>query len=133
MTPTAYMSVAEVSAELGISTSGVYKLIQREKLAAIRRTERGIVVPRIALDAYRRRLEHGPPAPPPLVMEHVDLETRVQSFRDATGTEPEEWMEAWKADRIEDSAENMRHMIRALGILADRKDQGAPAHAGSAR
>ena len=117
-----YMTVAEVAAELGMSTSGVYKLIQREKLRAIKRSERKTVVARIALDAYRRRLKYGPPTPPPLVVEDVDLATRVQRFRDATGAEPEEWMEAWKADLIEDSAENMRHMIRALGILADRTE-----------
>lgn len=70
--------------------------------------------------------------------EQVDLATLTQAFRDATGTEPEEWMESWKADRIQDSEENMRHTIRALGILAARKEQPppvvtAPAGAVSAR
>lgn len=138
MAPTPYLSVAEVATELGMSTSGVYKLIQRGKLRAIKRSERGTLVPRIALGAYRRRLKYGPPPPPPLVVEHVDLATLTQEFRDATGAEPEEWMEAWKADRIEDTAENMRHMIRAFGILAARKEQAppvvtAPASAVSAR
>jgi excisionase family DNA binding protein len=131
-----YLTVAEVAAELGMSTSGVYKLIQREKLGAIRLSERKTLVARIALDAYRRRLKHEPPPPPPLVVEHVDLDVLTQEFRDATGAEPEEWMAAWKADRLEDTAENMRHMIRAFSILAGRKEQPAAetsVPAGSAR
>lgn len=133
MTATPYLRVAEVADELGISTSGVYKLIQRGKLRAIRRSERGTLVPRIALDAYRRRLKHGPPAPPPLVVEDVDLATRLRRFRDATGSEPEEWVEAWKTDRIEDTAENMRHLIQALGILAEQREQATPPVGASAR
>ena len=136
MAPAPYMTIAEVAAELGMSTSGVYKLIQREKLRAIRLSERKTVVARIALDAYRRRLKHGPPPPSPLMVEHVDLDVLTQEFRDATGAEPEEWMEAWKADRLEDTAENMRHMIRAFSILAARKEHPpvqTPAPAASAR
>ncbi len=133
MTATPYLRVAEVADDLGISTSGVYKLIQRGKLRAIRRSERGTLVPRIALDAYRRRLEHQPSAPPPLAVEDVDLATRVQRFRDVTGSEPDGWIEAWKADRIEDTAENMRLLIQALGIVAEQREQAAPAVAASAR
>jgi excisionase family DNA binding protein len=126
-----YLTVAEVAAELGMSTSGVYKLIQREKLGAIRLSERKTVVARIALDAYRRRLKYGPPPPPPLMVEHVDLEVLTREFRDTTGAEPEEWLMAWKADRIEDTAENMRHMIRALGILAARRESSSDDPAGT--
>ncbi|HUN79680.1 MAG TPA: helix-turn-helix domain-containing protein [Solirubrobacteraceae bacterium] len=61
---TAYLTVSEVAAELEISTAGVYKLIQRGKLPAIRRSERGLRVSRLALTAYQRRLQDGfqPPA-----------------------------------------------------------------------
>lgn len=131
MTATPYLTVAEVAAELGMSTSGVYKLIRREKLGAFRLSERKLMVSRIALDAYRRRLKHGPPEPPALVVEHVDLATRLRRFRDATGSEPDEWVEAWKSDRIEDTAENMRHLIQALGILAEQREQATPAVAAS--
>jgi excisionase family DNA binding protein len=129
MTATPYLRVAEVADELGISTSGVYKLIQRGKLRAIRRSERGTLVPRIALDAYRRRLKHGAPVPSPPAIED-DVATRARRFRDATGSEPDEWVEAWKSDRIEDTAENMRHLIQALGILAEQRE--APPAVGAA-
>lgn len=123
MTATPYLRVAEVADELGISTSGVYKLIQRGKLRAIRRSERGTLVPRIALDAYQRRLTHGAPVPSPPAIEDDDVATGIRRFRDATGSEPEEWVEAWRADRIEDTAENMRHLIQALGILTEQREQ----------
>jgi hypothetical protein len=76
------------------------------------------------LDAYRRRLEHGPPAPRPLVFEDTDLESRVTRFREETGAEPEEWLEAWEADRFD--AESARTYIRALGILTAEGQQAAP-------
>lgn len=121
-----YLTVAEVATELGVSTSAVYGLIRRGKMPAIRpSSRRRILVPRIALDAYRRRLKHGPP-PPPALSERASLDALIKEFRDATGSEPEEWMEAWEADRFEDSAENMRTYIQALGILAARKEQAAP-------
>jgi len=55
---TAYLTVPQVAAELDISTDGVYKLIKRGKLPAIRRSERGIRISRVAFDAYQRRLRN---------------------------------------------------------------------------
>lgn len=123
MTAAPYLTVAEVADELGMSTSGVYKLIRREKLGAFRLSERKLIVSRIALDAYRRRLKHGPPPPPPLPEARVSLEVLIQEFRDATGSEPDQWIEAFSADRIEDTAENMRTYIQALGILAVQQER----------
>ncbi len=121
-----YLSVGEVSAELGISKSGVYKLIQRGRLRAIKRSERGTLIPRLALDAYRRRLGSGAP-PTPLVAEETgDIEALASAFSHETGNGPEEWVDAWKADRLEDSAENMRRTIRALAILAARREGPDP-------
>lgn len=117
-----YLSVGEVSGELGISKSGVYKLIQRGRLRAIKRSERGTLVPRLALDAYRRRLEGGAPSAPSVVEEAGDLGTIAAAFSRETGSSPKEWIDAWKADRLEDSAINMRHTIRALAILAAERD-----------
>ncbi len=52
----AYLTVPQVAAELDMSPDGVYKLIKRGRLPAIRRSERGLRVSRVALAAYLRRL-----------------------------------------------------------------------------
>jgi excisionase family DNA binding protein len=132
-----YLSIGEVSAELGISKSGVYKLIQRGRLRAIKRSERGTLIPRLALEAYRRRLGSGAAPTPAVAEETGDIEALASAFSDETGNSPAEWVEAWKADLLEDSAENMRRTIRALAILAARREGpdrgmagvGAPASA----
>jgi excisionase family DNA binding protein len=118
---TAYLPIAQVAAELDISTDGVYKLIKRGKLPAIRRSERGMRVSRAALDAYQRRLRLGDPvaatAEPDIEMDGL----RVEFERD-TGLSPREWERRWRAEEIEDSAENMRLTIRALTLqLAGRQ------------
>lgn len=125
MTAAPYLTVAKVAAELGMSTSGVYKLIRREKLGAFRLSERKLIVPRNALDAYRRRLKLGPPPQPPLAEARVSLDVLLHEFRDTTGSEPDEWIEAFNADRIEDTSENMRIYIQALGILAAQNERAA--------
>ncbi len=122
----AYMSIPEVAEELGISTSGVYKLIQRGKLPAIRRSERGLRVPRVVLDAYKRRLEGYKPAVPPPVISTATLKESRAAFERETGLSPAAWERRWKADEIEDSAENMALAIRALGLLLrEEGEQGS--------
>lgn len=111
-----YLTVAEVAAELGISRHGVYKLIERGKLKAIRRTERNLRVSRLALDAYGRRLGGG--APVVDVGDADDLDALGVAFQHETEMTPEEWERRWKADELEDTAENMRLTIRALGLRA---------------
>lgn len=122
MAATPYLTVAEVSDELGISKSGVYKLIQRGRLRAIKRSERGTLVPRLALDAYRRRLSGERPHAPPAMEDPTDVATLAATFRGETGNDPEGWVAAWKTDRLEDSVVNMRHTIQALAILAAQRD-----------
>ncbi len=112
----AYLTVAEVAAELGISRHGVYKLIERGKLKAIRRTERNLRVSRLALDAYGRRLQDGAPAVE--AGDAADVDALGIAFQDETGMTPSEWERRWKADELEDSAENMRLTIRALALRA---------------
>jgi excisionase family DNA binding protein len=119
----AYMSIAEVAGELGITTSGVYKLIQRGKLPAIRRSERGLRVPRMALDAYKRRLQGHEPVVPPTAISTATLEESRAAFERETGLSPVEWERRWKAEQIEDSAENMALAIRALGLLLRAQDE----------
>jgi excisionase family DNA binding protein len=122
---TPYLTVREVSGELGISTSGVYKLIGRGRLPAIRRSERGILVPRPAFDAYKRRLAGEHPPASPVFERSVDVETLATEFERETKHTPANWIDAWKADQLEDSAENMGRTIRALGILHARLDSGS--------
>lgn len=109
---------------------GVYKLIQRGKLPAIRRSERGLRVPRIVLDAYRRRLETGP-ASVPIIAGDETHEQLLLAFERETGTPPGEWTRSWRAGQIEDSAENMHFMIRALGLLLHEQESREASHTGS--
>jgi len=99
-----YLTPAEVATELGISRHGVYKLIQRGRLKAIRRTERNIRVSRLALDAYRRRLAGDPPAAAAVEIDNaVDLAALHAAFERETGMTAVEFERRWKADALEDS------------------------------
>jgi excisionase family DNA binding protein len=121
---TAYLTVPQVAAELNISTDGVYKLIKRGKLPAIRRSERGIRVSRISLDAYQRRLHRGETPNAPTRESTAELDDLHAEFEPDTGLSPREWEHRWKAEEIEDSAENMRLTIRALTLhLAGRQER----------
>jgi excisionase family DNA binding protein len=119
----AYLTIPEVAAELDITTDGVYKLIKRGKLAAIRRSERGMRVPRVAFDAYQRRLHNDAEAPSVAPSElSSELDGLQAEFELDTGLTPREWERKWKAREIEDSAENMRLAIRALTLqLAEQQ------------
>jgi excisionase family DNA binding protein len=119
----AYLTVAEVASELGISKDGVYKLIRRGKLPAIRRSERGLRISRLALDAYQRRLQDGGVRLPPIEHRSASLDELRVEFERETGLSPAEWEQRWKADQIEDSAENMALAIRALGLLLYAQDE----------
>ncbi len=125
MQRSAYATISEVAAELDISPDGVYKLIRRGKLPAVRRSERGMRVSRVALDAYRRRLQQGEFAVP-IVSEgsrHVD-ELCAEFVRE-TGFDAREWTRRWKADELEDSVENMRLALRAFSLLLAERDRRA--------
>jgi excisionase family DNA binding protein len=117
----AYLTVPQVAAELDMTPDGVYKLIKRGKLPAIRRSERGIRVARVALAAYLRRLqgEVSDARAKELSMDvdRLDVDRLRAEFERETGLSPCEWERRWKADELEDSAENMRLAIRALGLL----------------
>jgi len=111
--PQPYLTVPQVASELGLTPSGVYKLIKRGRLKAIRRTERGLRVSRLALDAYRRALEEEVDGGSQSEASSGDLRA---DFERKTGVSPEEWERRWKADELDDSAENMRLTVRALGL-----------------
>jgi excisionase family DNA binding protein len=119
----AYLTVPQVAAELDMSPDGVYKLIKRGKLPTIRRSERGIRISRVALAAYLRRLQQGEVSDALEQEVSMDVGQLRAGFERETGCSPREWERRWKAQEIEDSAENMRLMIRALGLLAAEKQQ----------
>jgi excisionase family DNA binding protein len=120
---TAYLTVPQVAAELDISADGVYKLIKRGRLPAIRRSERGLRISRVALDAYQRRLRHGGISLMPMPQPSADMEASRADFERETGFSPREWERRWKADEIEDSTENMRRAIRALALLLNERHE----------
>ncbi len=121
---TAYLTVPQVAAELDISTDGVYKLIKRGKLPAIRRSERGIRVSRVALDAYQRRLHNGDTPSAFTPKPNAEMNALHTEFERDTGLSPHEWERRWKAEKIEDSAENMHLTIRALTLnLAEQQNR----------
>jgi excisionase family DNA binding protein len=122
---TAYLTVPQVAAELDITTDGVYKLIKRGKLPAIRRSERGMRVSRIALDAYQRRLRDDMATTTSPPERHVELDELQAEFERDTGLTPREWERRWKAEEIEDSAENMRLTIRALTLHLAKQQRTA--------
>jgi excisionase family DNA binding protein len=119
----AYLTVSEVAIELDISPDGVYKLIKRGKLPAVRLSERGTRVSRVALEGYQRRLR-GETAVP-IVLEAGTGDSDALFVAD-TGLHPHEWARQWKADQLDDTAENMRFTLRALSLLAiERADAAA--------
>jgi excisionase family DNA binding protein len=140
--PGAYLTVPQVAAELDMSPDGVYKLIKRGRLPAIRRSERGLRVSRVALAAYLRRLRQrevglreGGVLQGDVAVDVPDAQAREEGEANAnlaqlraelereTGLSPHEWERRWKADELEDSAENMRLAIRALGLLVAEQRQ----------
>jgi len=98
-----------------MTTDGVYKLIQRGKLAADRVSERRTVVFRSDLDEFisAQRARVARRRRPDQLGDPAELR-RV--FEDASGRSPEAWLEEWKANRLEDSPENMTLLIRALAL-----------------
>lgn len=109
-----------------MTRDGVYKLIKRGKLKATRRSERKTHVSRLALEAYRRRLNgNGPDLRRPAGAES-DSDLRGAFERD-TGRTPEDWIEAWKAGLIEDSAANAQLLVEALALRQLRQAPDADA------
>jgi excisionase family DNA binding protein len=121
-TDNAYLTVTEVADTLGITTDGVYKLIKRDKLPALRLSERGLRVTRWALEAYRESLNAGGPDAS-LPDDTFDLDELARVFEEQTGMAPEEWVTAWKRDEVEDSAENNALLVQALALREQRASE----------
>lgn len=120
--PSPYLTVAQVADVLGMSASGVHKLIQRGKLPALKLSERGTRVARWALDAYVDSLNgRGPDTSLP--SDAFDLDRLRARFEKDSDMTPEGWVAAWKRGEIEDSPEGSTRLVRALAL---RHRQDAP-------
>lgn len=116
-----YLTVKEAAGVLGITEDGVRKLIRRGNLRAIKRSERTILIPRPAFDAYRRKLNDESVAPHTTMAELNDtLEARATAFERDTGMTPEAWVAAWKA-RDDDDAHTMQIAATAVGLVAEQQ------------
>ncbi len=111
------LTVPEVAERLQLTPDGVYKLIQRGKIEAVRLSERKTRVPEAALDRYITELQSRASD----YLSHFRIGTpetlRAEFVKDA-GISPEEWLTAWKRNEFEDTPENMELLGRAGGILA---------------
>jgi excisionase family DNA binding protein len=114
-----YLTVAEVAAELHMTVDGVYKLVARGKLPAVRRSERGMRIPQADLTAYQRQLTERTRT---VSIELTTTPQAVASFEAAAGVSPAEWQRRWKADEVDDTVDNMILTIRALVLLAAKAD-----------
>lgn len=111
------LTVPQVAAELGMTPAGVYKLIQRGKLDAERVSERKTTVRRNALDVFiaeQRALVASRRAALPA----ADPSALRRIFEETTGCAPEQWLEKWKADQLDDTPENMKLLVRAMALHA---------------
>lgn len=130
-----YLTVPQVADELEISTSGVYKLIQRGRLPVLKLSERRTRIARWALDAYIERINGR--GPDTSLSDEADPQAARSAFEHETRLTPEAWIVAWKRDEIPDTARNTERLVRALALRrpATGKDASPDARrlVGSAR
>lgn len=108
-----YLTVPQVAGELQMDVSAVYKMCKAHELPSVR-FGKSVRIPRLAYERYLERMEGGGPEPSRLEVDEVH--DGRGSFRDATGHDPETWIEEWRSGRIPDTAENTRLAIRALAL-----------------
>ncbi len=121
MSERAYFTVKEAAAALDITDDGVRKLITRGKLPAIRRSERNILIPGPAFDAYVRRLNGQTTPAPERLRTQDDLETRLAQFERDAGKTPQQWLTDWTTSEPElDTAKNMAFTVSAAGLVAEQ-------------
>jgi hypothetical protein len=116
-----YLTPAQTATELGMKDAhGVYKLIKRGKLPAIRVSEGRWAVARWALDAYKDRLAGRGPDLHFAVTPPEEIAARRERFKEETGLTPDTWVRRWKANQIEDNAENEDLLMKALQLRKSR-------------
>ena len=108
-----YLTVPQVATELQMDASAVYKMCKARQLPSVR-FGKSVRIPRLAYERYLQRLERG--RPKPLKHDSPDSQDQREDFRDATGHDPETWIDGWRAGSIPDTPENTRLAIHALGL-----------------
>jgi excisionase family DNA binding protein len=120
------LTVAEVAERLEMTADGVYKLIQRGKLDAVRLSARKTRVSAQSLEGYM----HGSQAWVDRYLSaqpRIDVQTLRDMFTADAGMSPEDWLAAWKRDEVEDTAENMQRLARAAALVGNRDKAADPA------
>ena len=113
------LTIPEVAERLQMTPDGVYKLIQRGKLKAIRISERKTRIAAAALAEYEAATQAW-------VERYLDeyaataVDNPEEDFVSATGQTPDAWLAAWKRDELEDSAENMQLLAYAAALVFNR-------------
>lgn len=122
----AYLTPQDVAKELGgMSVRNVYKLIEKEELPTLKRSQRGTVVPRWGLEAYLRKINGKPSRVADPV--HLDVGVLSEDFRRRAGDRsPQEWYAAFRAGDIPDTSENMTLLVQAVALGAGVENAPAP-------
>lgn len=108
-----YLTVPQVAAELQMDVSAVYKMCKSHELPSVR-FGKSVRIPRLAYERYLQRLEDG--GPQAATLDALDPKDDREGFREATGHDPETWIEEWRSGCIPDTPENTRLAIRALAL-----------------
>jgi len=109
------LTVPQAAERLAMTPDGVYKLIQRGKLDAVRVSARKTRISQKTLDAYIAQHQ----ASVQQLRDRVptgDSSVLRERFRGQTGQTPEQWLAAWKRDEIADTAENGQLLVRAVAL-----------------
>jgi hypothetical protein len=102
----------------------VRKLIRREKLRAIKRSERNTLIPRPAFNAYVRKLNGDASQPLGLAVAEGALADRVAAFTLQAGKEPRQWLNDWLSPEPgQDDAESMDLAVSAVGLVAEQRTE----------
>ncbi len=110
---TRYLTVPQVAADLQMDVSAVYKMCKAQQLPSVR-FGKSVRIPRLTYERYIERLERG--RPEPLKRDWPNSRDLREDFRDATGHDPETWIDGWRSGSIPDTLENTRLAIHALGL-----------------
>ena len=121
-----YLKASEVAKILDMDISTIYKMCADRVIPSTRVGEKAVRIPRAAFEAYlARQQEDYSPSRPSLDEARQIAATgepvnavveQNQRFSDRTGYSAYEFTAAWKAGKIEDTAETASQLIEALSI-----------------
>jgi excisionase family DNA binding protein len=104
-----YLRPKDVAAELGISDSAVYKMLDRGVLPSVR-LEGSRRIPSPAFQAWLRARDSGVWT----VASERDTPSAATPFTERVGRTPEEFIARWKSGEIPDTGETTALLIEAL-------------------